>query len=545
LWACLALGLLATATATSNPGPIEEEIRHYVEQLAQYGTVRIGNEEITTSTLLPAFYERAGFQPAWSNAAKVEQLIAAIRASERDGLLPRDYHLGEILELQDALAKGGDPKPGGIAGFDILLTDALVRLAYHLNFGKVDPERLDPDWNIVRDFDDGEPVALVQELLRAPNLDAALDALRPRHPFYAALRKALGANREIAAKGEWPLVPTGPTLKPGARDPRVSALRARLAATGELHSDGVDDPSFYDPELEVAVKAFQEGHLLDPDGAVGPKTLRELNITAAKRVDQIRVNLERARWVLNAVPDSFVVVDIAGFRVFWVENGNVVWSTKAQVGRPYRETPAFRSKITYLVLNPTWTVPPTILDNDVLPAIRKNPGYLEKERLTVLDRHGQPVDPETVEWSQYGGKNFPYLLRQIPGAGNALGRIKIMFPNKHSVYLHDTPKKRLFKRASRTFSSGCIRIEEPFDLAVRLLNDPEKWSREKLMAAIDTGQTRTVLLPESVPVLLFYWTVAVDDADRVQFRSDIYQRDAAVLKALNGEFKPRSGHTWM
>lgn len=257
------------------------------------------------------------------------------------------------------------------------------------------------------------------------------------------------------------------------------------------------------------------------------------------RIDQIRVNLERARWMLHDVPQTFVVADIAGFEAGYFRAGRLIWRSRVQVGKPYRSTPIFRSNISYLVLNPTWTVPPGIEARDILPAVKRNRGYLAAKNLRVIDQQGRTVDPARIDWSRYSGRNFPYTFRQDPGPDNALGQIKFMFPNPHFVYLHDTPSKDLFERDVRAFSSGCIRVERPLELAELLLNDPDQWSLEKIRSAVDTQKTRTVTLPAPVPVLLYYWTAQGQADGSVHFKNDVYRRDPAVLKALDSKFKFR------
>jgi murein L,D-transpeptidase YcbB/YkuD len=286
-------------------------------------------------------------------------------------------------------------------------------------------------------------------------------------------------------------------------DERVLALRARLIASGELPAENRDSPLF-DATLEQGVKAFQARQNLEVDGKVGKGTLAAMNVPVQARIDQIRVNLERARWVLHDLPEDFVLADIAGFRVSYFRGGVPVWEARSQVGKAYRKTPVFRSQIRYLVMNPTWTVPPTILEQDILPKLKQDPAYLKKKNMRVIDHQGNTVDASTLDWKKYTGRDFPYMIRQDPGPNNALGQIKFMFPNDHAVYLHDTNYRDLFGRSERAFSSGCIRIEEPFQLADILLDDPEKWS---------------------------------PGADgKVHFRKDIYDRDPPVLDKLNDRF---------
>jgi murein L,D-transpeptidase YcbB/YkuD len=318
-------------------------------------------------------------------------------------------------------------------------------------------------------------------------------------------------------------------------DPRVPALRQRLAVTGDLVGQPLDLES-YDEPLAGAVRSFQERHRLKADAEVGPATLTELNVPVEARIRQVQVNLERARHLLHEIGDEdLVIVDIAGYELRYVQGRKVVWTSRVQVGRPYRETPIFKSAIDHVIVNPTWTVPPTILGQDILPAVRRDKGYLARRGLEVIDRNGNRVDPASIDWNRYTARNFPYVLRQAAGEDNALGRVKIMFPNPYLVYLHDTPSRSLFEKEDRAFSSGCIRVERPFELVERLLADPA-WDGAALQAAVDAGQTRTIRLRKPVKLLLIYWTVDEDDLGRVVFRRDVYGRDALLWQAMNGRF---------
>jgi murein L,D-transpeptidase YcbB/YkuD len=297
----------------------------------------------------------------------------------------------------------------------------------------------------------------VFDALRQGSLREAIDRVRPDHWWYANARAALADYRDLAARGGWPGVPAGPALKSGSKGPRVVALRRRLAVTGEL-AGGPDLGDTYDAPLSAAVRAFQERHRLERDGNVGAETLAELNVPVEARILQIRINLERARWVLHEIgPGDLVIVDVAGFNTVFVRDGKPVWRSRTQVGKPFRQTPIFKAKIDHLVFNPTWTVPPGILANDVIPAARKDPAYLERKGLDLIDKNGQKVDPARVDWAS---KSFPYTVRQEAGPDNALGRVKIMFPNPYHVYLHDTPSKALFEKEAcawtgRSSSRSC------------------------------------------------------------------------------------------
>jgi L,D-transpeptidase YcbB len=258
-----------------------------------------------------------------------------------------------------------------------------------------------------------------------------------------------------------------------------------------------------------------------------------MNVTPAARVDQIRVNLERARWVLGGLSDTFLLVNLPAFKVYLIRNGKNVWETRAQVGRAGRQTPSFRADMRYIVFNPDWTVPPTILAQDVLGAMRKGENAIAKKRLTILDRQGRTVAADTIDWATATPATFPYTLRQPPGPDNALGRVKFIYPNEHSIFLHDTPSQELFRADERTFSSGCIRVENPLALAAVLLEGQDDWNPGTIQQVLDTGKTKTVFLTQPLPVLTVYWTVSVGASGELRYARDVYSLDGGVLRALN------------
>jgi murein L,D-transpeptidase YcbB/YkuD len=536
---CLLLGLFPV-TLFAAEDTLRPPLTANVETLRNGGSLSIAGETLASRIVLPALYEIHDYAPLWSNPQAIDQLLGAIRSIDREGLVAADYHLAALDALQQRLTAGrAGARPAELtAEFDLLLTDALVRLTYHLAFGKVDPEALDPDWNMRRQIEQPDAVARLDAAIREGHIDVLLDALRPALPSYARLIAALQEYRGIAARGGWRNVPAGPSLKPGMTDPRVVTLRQRLAASGDL-SGGDADSAQFDAPLEAAVRRFQLRHGLTVDGIAGKATLAAMNVPVEQRIEQIRANLERARWVLHDLPPDYVLVDIAGFKVRFYHDGRVIWETRAVVGRPMRKTPVFKSRISYMEVNPTWTLPPTILREDVLPAIRRDPNYLQEKNMQVIDSQGNPVDPAGIDWSHYRGAGFPYLIRQNPGPENALGRIKFMFPNKHAVYLHDTPGKSLFRRTERTFSSGCIRIEDPYGFAELLLAADPAWNRERIIAAVDSLKTQTIRLRSPVVVILLYWTVDVGDDGAVLFKQDIYDRDPPIIKALRAKFSFR------
>ena len=512
------------ATLEQPLGPVAEQIRERIEQWR--GAHADADVARTPGAAVAAFYEKNGFAPAWTRPDDLDQLLAALRDVAGDGLDPQDYGLGELQRRRGVLT---DPQatPPQLAQFDLLATDACLAALLHLYRGKVDPATLDTHWNFdPRQIDQAQGLKAVRDALAQGTIGTLFARARPQNPLYGQLRTALAKLREVAAQGGWPLIADGPTLKPGSHDPRVPVLRQRLQRVGHAVGDGADD--LYDPVLEAALKQFQREQYLAADGHLGKATLAALNVPVAARIEQLRANLERARWLMHQLQGEFVVVDIAGYQVAYYKDSKPVWRSRVQVGKPYRSTPVFKSKITYLTLNPTWTVPPTILKNDILPKLRRNPGYLAANRIRVLDGQGRELSPSSVNWANPRG----IVLRQDAGPGNSLGRLVIRFPNDYAVYMHDTPHQELFANQQRTYSSGCIRVERPRELAELLLDDPVQWNRAGIDRAIDTLQTQTVMLRKPVPLLLAYWTVDLREDGRVGFRPDVYRRDPPLLAAL-------------
>ena len=513
-----------------------DALRIEVENLLQYGRLSIGDIDIASGELLALVYERRDYAPAWTDIDQIAELISAIKATARDGLDPSDYHLDNVLFVHSAISAGRLNEPAEIADADLVLTDSLIRLGYHQRFGKVNPYSLDPHWNFRRELSGKDPATAIQEAIDSDSLLEYLHSMFPRGWVYTQLRDGLARYREIAASGGWPQIPEGPTLRPGATDPRLATLMQRLAITGDMEMLQTFAPvSEYDEVLQAGVRHFQERHGLDADAIVGKATINALNVSAEQRIRQLEISLERARWVLDDISDDFILVNIAGFRAYLMRDREIAWQTKVQVGKTYHQSPVFRDEMKYVVFNPTWTVPYSIASKEMLPKIKSDPEYFQKRDFDVKDRGGNVIDPETVDWSSVSRRNFGYTLVQRPGPNNALGRVKFMFPNKHAVYLHDTPSKYLFGRAERAFSHGCIRVENPYEFAELLLGPG--WDQDKIAATLDSKETKTVLLPKPLPVLLMYWTAVVNQDGEVNFYNDIYQRDQNVAEALDEPFR--------
>ena len=520
---CMTPAAAALAQTAANP-ELERLLR--ADEL-----VVAGNRILTEETLLE-IYEGNGFSLFWENGQNVRELLELVEKAPEHGLDPSDYFVDQVREILNA--RNGQSSNLNSAESDILLTGSLLRYGYHRRLGKVNASKLDPDINFRREaFRDQPPHITLAQILEAPSMQGFIDMAAPSGPVYQRLQYWLQEYRQLAAAGGWPAVPEGPTLRKEDDDPRVLSIRARLEESGELPATADHQSTAFDEQLVSAVKLFQQRHALDDDGIVGKQTIMAMNVPIGDRIDQLRTSLERLRWVNQEAADTLVAVNIASFRVFFFEDGELEWTTRAMVGKSYRQTPVFRGDIAYMEFNPTWTIPPGILRNDTLPAIKRDPNYLASKNIRVIDRNGKFVDPATVNWNQYS-KGVPYTLRQDPGPNNALGTVKFIFPNPHFVFLHDTPSRELFDRPERAFSSGCIRVENPMKLAELLMGDPSEFPQKRFEEIVDSRQTQRVNLTEKIPVVILYLTAGLANDGNVMFLKDIYSRDDRVLNALNG-----------
>jgi murein L,D-transpeptidase YcbB/YkuD len=549
-----ALTLIPSCGTPPPPPPVESArsvLQERVGLAGAAGPIYCQRDRICGSDVLPEFYRARDFRPAWTDdglaLANASAFLNALRLVAEDGLDPENYHLDTLeallSEINAAKAKQGrNVRPEALADLEMLLTDAFLLCGSHLVHGQVNPETLQSEWFVKGRFED--LAAVLEKGLAANDIPGALDSLRPGHVVYKGLKIALQDYWALADAGGWPEFPPGPKLVKGDRDARVEALRKTLVATGDLlDAEGDGDPAFFDDGLERSVKAFQRRHGLEPDGSVGVGTATVLNVPAAERLAQIRANLERWRWITQDLGERYILVNVADFRVEVVEAGREILSMPAIVGTAYRRTPDFSGRLSYIEINPAWNVPPKLAREDILPKVRKNPGYLKEKGIRVFSdwTEGAPeIDSAKVDWSQVKEDSLSYKFRQDPGPQNALGQIKFVFPNKFDVYLHDTPERGLFSRAVRDFSSGCIRVERPVDLAEYVLRDDPDWGREKILAAMDVQETRIVSLRNPLGVHLLYWTAWLSDDGRVQFRKDIYLRDAALYRALEERSSPSS-----
>ncbi|MFO7529989.1 MAG: L,D-transpeptidase family protein [Marinobacter sp.] len=514
---------------------LSEPLVQRIEALEAGQPVKVLGEPLLARDALRRFYENHGFQPAWSSPGPRRELVEAIRQIANDGLNPADYH-GEFLS--DLALRARDELSGDMqADIDLLFTDAFLLAASHLLEGKVNPQTIHAEWNASRKHRD--LAVTLAEALRNDTIAATLDSFRPTHPAYAKLKEA--RNRLTPLLGHpWLPIVDGPSIHPGDQDPRLPEIRRRLTALGDIPAPpdpetAVTDPTLYGKDLDPVIPNFQARHGLEPDGIIGRGTLSAVNLMPVERIRQIDASLERWRWLPQSLGDDYVIVNIAGFGLQLVLDGREALHSRVIVGQPYRQTPVFSDRIRYLVFNPTWTVPRKLMIEDLLPEIIRDPAYLERQDISVYQGWGtdrQKIDPAAIDWSSLSRDNFPYQLVQEPGPLNALGQVKFMFPNPYAVYLHDTPGQYLFGRQERSFSSGCIRVEKPMELAEQLLAGAPEWNRGTIDRLLEKKTPVTAILPEPIAIYIQYWTAWVDEAQRIQFRDDIYNRDFRLLAQL-------------
>lgn len=491
-------------------------------------------QEISQVELINEVYRQHQFQPVWQNYNTLDSVIVLLNQAELDGLSPQDYYL-------EALQQAIGPEQAIPPELDILITAAVVKLAQHLHQGKLNPNQFEPHWQAPPSID---ATAFSQSLLRQikeQDLASFLAQQAPSFAFYQALKKALLEYQTLAKQTSFePISLSVRSLKPNMQSAAIPQIKQRLRDLNHLPQGENQFASWpdsdllpnYGPELVEPVKAFQRQHGLEPDGIIGPATLAALNVSYQQRVQLIKANLERARW-LNGVIESpdFILVNAAAYQLTLYRQQQAIWHTKVVVGTPRQATPVFHSSLSYLEFNPTWSVPRSIL-REMWPKILQDPDYLTKQHFRVLTRQGYTVSLSEQEWLDYTPYNFPYFLQQQPWQNNALGQVKFIFPNRHSVFLHDTPEKRLFNRSQRNFSHGCIRVEQPLELARLLLNQPTQWHPASIEELVNTEKRTRIHVQQPIQVFITYLTVSAGELSQgepLQFHPDNYQKDAAMM----------------
>jgi len=483
---------------------------------------------------LSDLYHSNELQPFWIENGKpskrAEDIISTLEDAGSHGLVATDYYVDWI----NAYKEGNSV--ADLVRLDVLLSMGMMHYVADQREGRIKPREIDPvlfesasdeeiDWSTLR-----------QAAFGASDMKAFLEQQAPPFLQYRELQKKLTEYRALAASGGWPQIAAGETLKSGMNDPRIKQVRTRLAITGDVSADDMDS-TLFDSELEKSVKHFQKRHNLQPDGAIGKQTLAAMNVTVEDRINQLHVNMERYRWLKRDIAGPRVVVNIAGFEVFAGEQGKIDLSMPVIVGKLRHETPVFSDTIKYVDFNPYWTLPPNIAANETLLKLKKDALYLNKHNMKIFDGWGsdsKEVDATKIDWSKVTKKDMKqYRVRQEPGPENALGTLKVVFPNKYDVYLHDTPTHSLFKEEKRAFSHGCIRMSRPAEMAAWLLGGKEKgWDIERISEIVKSGQRKVVKLEKPIPIHILYRTAFVEPStNTLNFYEDVYGRDKILAKA--------------
>lgn len=522
------LAILFVTMAGCAGGPPDAEVAQQIEKLRSAASV--AGEHLSEPVTVRKFYEARASKPAW--LARADDIVKAVQGMRADGLDPADYHLEAI---QSKLEKrSAEHTAQSEAALDLLLADAVARMADDVRYGRVRPSKVNPAWNA--DPRDGAPAldSTLAELARSGSIERAIDEQRPKHFIYRGLVSALEQLRQVDAKGGWPEVSSGRNLSPGAVDRRISTVRRRLAIGGEYTSSATRaDSNRYDPDLVRAVKIFQVRHRLKESGVIDKTTVGAMNVSVKSRIQQVRANLERSRWVLAGLGPDFMLVNLPAFKAYLIRGDRNVWESRTQIGEEAMQTPTFRAEIRTVVFNPDWSVPESILKNEILAQMREGKNVIDQQGLVIYDADNNVVDPSSIDWADADSTNFPYTLKQPAGEDNALGKVKFLFPNKYAIYLHDTPSRHLFEADRRTFSHGCIRIENPIELAERLLQGQDDWSRARMEQTIADSATVNVAVENPLPILIVYWTVSVGYSGEVRYAQDIYHLDPPLLAALD------------
>ncbi|HEY6919160.1 MAG TPA: L,D-transpeptidase family protein [Tabrizicola sp.] len=515
----LRLSLLVTLSLLASPvlAPMAQaEATSFTQSLA----ATAAEDEV-----ISAWYRSTNYQTLWTGPADADRraaFLSAIATARDHGLPVARYDARALAAALKAAETEGDR-----GRVEVEMTRAYLAWAHDMTGGALDPKAVDA--GIVRAVDRIDPTVLLTRIANG-SPRAVLDWMLPKSPQYMQLMKAkLGLEAQILAGGWGAPVPEG-ALMPGDTGPGVIALRDRLVRMGYLAPTAV---ASYDRALQAAVTAFQLNHGLTADGAAGEGTVAEINLGPEERLKSVIVAMERERWMHIDRSVKHVWVNLPDFRAKIMEDGKTVFETRVVIGKnvPDQRSPEFSDEMEHMVINPSWGVPRSIIVKEYLPLLQQNPNAVG--HLQVVDGRGRVVSRGSVNFAAYNARNFPYALRQPPSDGNALGKVKFMFPNQYNIYLHDTPSKSLFDKEVRAYSHGCIRVADPFALAHELLSWQTDNAEAEFEAALESGRETMVKLKQHLPVHLVYFTAYPDAKGRIGYRRDVYGRDAALWQALS------------
>ena len=477
---------------------------------------------------LSAYYAARGYAPLWVTASglspKAAAAIAEIQKADDWGLEARDFALPQPVAAGAA--------PDTVADAEATLSLAVLKYARYARGGRIkDPA------NDLSSYLDRMPQLLdqkdvLEKIVAAGAADAYLRGLHPKHPQFEKLRQKFLELRNATAAAPIVRIPDGGHISPGKRDPQVALLRQRLKVELPSKPGAAPDETFYDDTLKAAVVAFQKEHGMAPDGIVDNATRAALNDVEVLTPQKILANMEEWRWMPDDLGDLYVWVNIPEFTLRILKNGALIHSERVITGLPDKQTPVFSETMKMIVFRPRWNVPNSIKIKELYPSLARGGAYFERANLR-LTHNGRPVDPLSVDWTSADIRQFD--IYQPPGEGNVLGDLKFAFPNKHDVYMHDTPNKNLFEEASRTFSHGCLRVRNPRRMAELLLAEDKGWDPAKIADLIANGpENNEVPIDHKIGVHITYFTAWVDDAGQLQTARDVYGHEQRIKLALAG-----------
>lgn len=488
---------------------------------------------------LRSYYNESSSVLLWDRDDRATDFFSRLKNAHLDGLDSRDYPIESLREVREPnrFAISRDAQLMQAAYAELYWSAFFLKYATEIKVGRFLPTKMDAKlyWQ-KKTINSAAALELISAL---QSVEEFVRAWEPQIPDYKSLKVALNTYLDIDARGGWNKVPVADTLlKPNETSEIVPALRMRLSVTdGVAVEADIEQAGVYGADLVAAVKRFQKRHGLDADGVVGKRTLFQLNIPVRERINQIKLAMERWRWMPETLGDHYVMVNIAGFELRRVRGAKIEETMRVVVGKPYHQTPVFSKAMEYVEINPYWNVPRSIAVNEELAKLKANPGALAAKGIEAL-RDNKPIPVTAINWAPYSKANFPFRLRQKPGPQNALGRVKFMFPNRFNVYMHDTPARSLFGQTTRAFSHGCIRLARPIDFAEQILAAVPNWDRARIDAVLATGERTVVSLKQPVQVHLTYSTAWQDVDGEVNFRTDIYRRDAKLASTLFGKAYP-------
>ncbi|MFD2201577.1 L,D-transpeptidase family protein [Shivajiella indica] len=513
----------------------------------------VGGTLLFSSIIIQKFYQERNFHPAWVIEKKITErayeMRYEIQQAKFDGLNPDDYHLNIINQYFEKVEEDANALTNfDLATLDLLLTDAYIMLSSHLYLGKVNPENLKTAWNIQRSAPELKIDERLEDALQEESIRKSLEGLYPSFTIYKKMRDGLRElftfyEKDLNNSGlSWKALKLDKSIKQQEVHNLIPEIRKRLIFWDFLEPYNFENEKLYDSIMEVGVKKIQFRHGMVPDGVIGQGTVFALNQSPENLIKTASVNLERLRWLPDKIKDlELILVNTANFQLDYIQRRDTLLSSKVIVGKSYHSTPQFNAEMSYIVFSPTWTVPNSITRNEIIPSVKKNSNYLARNNMKVLTASGSEVPASSIDWAKVNPRTFPYIIRQEPGENNSLGLVKFMFPNKHSVYIHDTPARSLFDREDRALSHGCIRIQKPFELAKLLLSFDPSWTDDKIREAMHLPKEKIVMLDRKIPVVVFYLTYWANSKGDYFFRRDLYSRDNEIYSSLRESRFQRSG----